>query len=291
MNLRIGDGKFISKRSKFIKYFPIIAIIIVSGCAFIPGAMGNTISDDLEIEKDALEDWRLTYEWASNEARYIFDHDSDLFRLAWQELEAARLLDVEFNILAFAENETNTVVNETYMHLIMNHVNAAYIISDQSYSFAIHTFFTDNPDESSFILGETPSGIPYTISRFNWESKPIYYYSTVEVFLTIILSDWFNTPDYSYFLEQTMIQLRTNYSSFLSQNLRFMYAPDTIYTLDGRTNLYNLTQEPLLYFQDQMREAYENIWEGERAVSRLQSIVSIMTICYTSCSYYFWSNR
>ncbi|MGC9779452.1 MAG: hypothetical protein HZR80_09445 [Candidatus Heimdallarchaeota archaeon] len=45
-----------SKRSKFIKYFPIIAIIIVSGCAFIPGAMVNTISDDLEIEKDALED-------------------------------------------------------------------------------------------------------------------------------------------------------------------------------------------------------------------------------------------
>ncbi len=75
-----------------------------------------------------------------------------------------------------------------------------------------------------------------------------------------------------------MMQLEANYSSFLSQNFGFMVAEDTVFTLDGRTNLYNLTQEPLSYFQYQMSEAYGNIWEGERAVSRLQSIVSIMTI-------------
>ncbi len=71
----------------------------------------------------------------------------------------------------------------------MNHVNTAYIISDQSYSFTIHTFFTENPEENFFILSETPTGIPYIINKTEWDSKPVYQYSTVEDFLTIVLSE------------------------------------------------------------------------------------------------------
>ncbi|MHA1365620.1 MAG: hypothetical protein ACTSP5_04315, partial [Candidatus Heimdallarchaeota archaeon] len=108
-----------SKKGKFITYFPIIAILIVSLAAFIPGIIASEFKTDLETNRSQLVDLQDSFNWMGDEAQYIFSHDSNLYGLAWQEIQEAKILDIEYSFLV-AENQTSALVNITYMNKIIN---------------------------------------------------------------------------------------------------------------------------------------------------------------------------
>ena len=63
-------------KARIMKYLPTVAIIIVSGIAFVPGAMVNTISDDIELETKLVEHGhKLNYRLYEMEFRINESHD------------------------------------------------------------------------------------------------------------------------------------------------------------------------------------------------------------------------
>lgn len=265
-----------SKKGKFITYFPTIAILIVSLCAFIPGIIASEFKTDLEANKQQLTEYRDSFDWMLDEAQYIFSHDSNLYGLAWQEIQEAKLLDVEYSFLVI-ENETSALVNITYMNKIINHLQAADIIIQQTISNEIWNHFNSNPMDV-YHIGFSPSGFEYIIAPELYFTNPLFMNTTIDNFISTIFGLFYTEPGVNFFFNDTLNLLQTEYSDFLDDGFGWLNAPGDVYSLSKGTNLYNVTQNPVIHLGDLIIKTNTEVTLADDMVNKLQTVVSIMTV-------------
>ncbi|MHA1188114.1 MAG: hypothetical protein ACTSSK_14800, partial [Candidatus Heimdallarchaeota archaeon] len=265
-----------SKKGKFITYFPIIAILIVSLAAFIPGIIASEFKTDLETNRSQLVDLQDSFNWMGDEAQYIFSHDSNLYGLAWQEIQEAKILDIEYSFLV-AENQTSALVNITYMNKIINHIQTAAIITMQTISHDIWNNFNANPT-GSYHVGSSSSGYEYKIEADVYFARPLYINTTIDDFINNIFGMFYTEPGQKLFFNDTMTLLETEYADFLDDNFGWLEAPDEVFSLTKGCNLYNVTQDPVIHLGDYIIETYDMILFADDMVNSLETVVSIMTV-------------
>ena len=271
-----GVSIIMSKKGKFLTYFPTIAILIVSLAAFIPGIIASEFKTDLEVNKSQLVELQDTYNWMGDEAQYIFSHDSNLYGLAWQEIQEAKILDIEYSFLV-AANQTSALVNITYMNKIINHLQTAAIITMQTISNDIWNNFNTNP-LNSYNVGYSSSGFAYIIEADVYFAKPLYINTTVDDFVNNIYGMFYTEPGQKLFFNDTMTLLETEYSDFLDDNFAWLEAPGEVFSLTKDCNLYNVTQDSVIHLGDYIIETYDEIRFADDMVNSLETVVSIMTV-------------
>lgn len=260
---------------KIIGYIPIVLVMLISIAAFVPSFFSDNLSDALEDDNERLNELQLTYNWMSIQADNIYKYDSNIYTLMWEELDACKEIDTEW--ITLGSNAT-LLQNLTFVNKIFMHLGRVSVLADQTYSFAIHTFFNLSPTEERFIFGVSSTNIPYSIERTKWEEKPVYLQTTQQDFLMNIYSEWYTEPGNYFFFNDTMQFLINNYAADITTQLNFLWADDTLYTLDQRTNIYNLTHTPLLILEREIEDVKFRILDGEALTGNYQTVVSIMTV-------------
>ncbi|NHJ84429.1 MAG: hypothetical protein FK734_03150 [Asgard group archaeon] len=265
-----------TKKSKILGILPALSILLISTCAFVPSFLVSGLNDRLDNRTQDLSNNQMAYNWVTDEARYIFNHDSSLYTMAWQQINEAQRLDLEFSNLVYA-NQTDELTNMTYGAMILSHLNSISIMMDQTISFAIHMHF--NATENAFFeFGVSPSGYLYGVPRIAWEQKPVYIKTTVDHFIKVLFGDWYSNPGEKLFSQITMDLLETNFTVDLQSPFSFLFAIDTVYTLDTASNLYNLTQTQLLDLQAEIEYLVFQINDLDTIIGNMQMIISIMTV-------------
>ena len=247
---------------KIITYVPVVIVMLISVAALVPGVLQNGVSERLDSNRELLTDLQDSFEYLSGIAQYVFQFDSNLYGSIWEQFAEAKRLDIELTTLG--ANAT-ALQNMTYANLMIDHLMNAHIMADQTYSFHVYVTFTSEPTRTEFHLGISSSGYALDITREDYEENPTYLMTTVEDFLTNIYSEWYAEPGQEFFLEHTMEILRANFSDVLAQPYGVMYAEDTLYTLDPRCNMYNLTYSPIFEMNLDIFETEDFVNQDEQS--------------------------
>ncbi|NHJ04636.1 MAG: hypothetical protein EAX90_07425 [Candidatus Heimdallarchaeota archaeon] len=262
-------------KKNIVQYVPVIIVMLISVAALVPGILQNNLSEQVEDDTETLNNKQDSYEYFSDVARYVFQFDSDLYSMIWQELAEAKRLDIE--LTALGENAT-ALENRTIVSIIVDHLMNAYIMADQTYSFGIHMTFTGDPTRETFHLGVSSTGDFLDITREAWETRPTYLLVTFEDFLTTIYGEWYGVPGQNFFMNHTMQLIYEDFSDMLANPFGLLYAANNLYSLDPGSNLYNLTHTPVFEMEGQIAQLRFIVQEGENIINNYKMAVSILTI-------------
>lgn len=262
-------------KKNIITYVPVVIVMLISVSALVPGILHSGLSDEVEQAKDDLNDLQVSYDYFVELARYVFEYDSNLYGMIWHEFAEAKRLDIELSTLGANATELQ---NLTYVSLMVDHLMNAHIMADQTYSFQIHIAFTLEPEKEIFHLGRSSTGYFFEIAREDWAANPTYIMTTFETFITTIYDQLYTSSTGGFFFEQTMQILENNFSEILSQPFGLLYADDTLYTLDQRSHLFNLTQTEVFKLEADIDNTVFVVQDGEYQLSRYQLSVSVLTV-------------
>ena len=229
-----------SKLNKFIGFLPPIFVILVSAAAFVPGFLVSDVKENVEIAQGDLEDAQIDYDYFVGQANFVFEYDSNIYSQMWQKLQECKELEVEWTTLG--SNATD-LQNSTYAALMLTNLGVVNILAQQTFSFYIDTDLSLDPTQETYDIGESSTGSPYAFDRSDWEAHPVLLRTTLGEFLNETYREWY--AESGFFQNSTMDYLETYYAEDLNSPFIFLYAEDTLFTLDRRSNLYLLTQIPI----------------------------------------------
>jgi hypothetical protein len=260
---------------KIAGYIPITLIMLISAAAFVPSFITNDITKELDKDYELLNDLQIGYDWITIQAENVYMFDSNVYSKMWDELAACQEIDTEW--ITLGSNATE-LQNQTFANKIFMHLGRISALAGQTYSFAIHTFFDLNNESNIYLFGKSSTNVPFVIERAFWEINPVYLQTTTRDFLNNIYPEWYAEPGTGFFFNETMDYLEANYEADLDSQINFLWAEDTPYTLDTRTNIYNLTHAPLIVLEQSIEELKFRIWDNEDLIANYQTVVSIMTV-------------
>lgn len=256
---------------KIISYIPVLAVVFISLCAFVPSFFMEDISEEISRLENELSELETSYQWMTEKARYVFSFDSDLYTLCYQKYDEIHNLEHEF--LHYSSNYTE-LVNRTYLLSMLRYLEECDVIAQQSYSSYIQSHF-ELGNTHPFVLGRTASGRVYGIRKEYWEGHPVFLETTLEDFLTVYFEEFNDNP---FFTDDVMDLLYEYYPQELQIDYRIFYAADTPYTLDENTNLYNLTYQPLVDLAEEIIFVKNDLAGVNLHSDNLERSVTVMTI-------------
>ncbi|MBD3189180.1 MAG: hypothetical protein GF308_00975 [Candidatus Heimdallarchaeota archaeon] len=256
---------------KIISYIPVLAVVFISLCAFVPSFFIEDINEEVSYVEKGLSELEASYQWITEKARYVFSFDSELYTLCFQKYDEIHYLEHE--LLHYSSNYTE-LVNRTYLLSMLRYLDECNVIARQSYSSYIQSYFETGHTEP-FTLGRTASGRVYGIRRENWETHQVFLDITLEDFLTVYYEEMNDRP---FFTTEIMDLLYEYFPQELQVDYHVFYAVDTPYTLDENTNLYNLTYQPLVDLADEIIITRNDLAGLNSHSEKIERSVTIMTI-------------
>ena len=265
-----------SKLNKFIGFLPPIFVILISAAAFVPGILQSDVTEIVERTNVELENARTTYDFMVEQANFVFEYDSDIYNQMWDKLQANKELEVEWMTLG---SNATLLQNHTFANLMMMNFGVANVLADQTFSFSIDTDLHNNPTQESYEIGVSSTGQAFEIQRVDWISHPIFLRTTLGDFITETYAEWYSGGEGgAFFQNSTMDFLLDHYSDDLDSTFHFLFANDTIFTLDRRCNLYFLTQIPLFTQIEYINSLINVVKDAETLVADYSTIISVTTV-------------